>query len=126
MPRCSIADILNLNPGLTGLGTGARPSLPCYPWFDERRHPRYYGGDMAFGQFAGGNQRLGARGLRGAAAAGQVVRQVPGRAAAVGAAAPTYSGSLAPDGGQVEEPVYFFVDLLAPFQVCLCMFPCLV
>ena len=112
-PACSVADLLLLNPGLATLRLGSQLDLPCYPWGDAARVPAYFGGDVAVGQFAGGNQRAGPEGLEGAAAAGAVLRNVPGSPQPE---RPGYQGSQGP-GGQLVQPVYWFVDLLAPFQV---------
>lgn len=108
-----MSDLLRLNPGLATPRIGEKLDLPCYPWGDPTRMQTYFGGDVAMGHFAGGNQQPGPEGLAGAAAAGAVVANVPGRPLPPG---PGYQGSRGP-GGQLVQPLYWFVDLLAPFQV---------
>lgn len=112
----SMSDLLLLNPGLADMRTGARPALPCYPWAEPRLRPRYHGSDVALGQLAGGHQSAGLPRLAGAMAAARAVDGLPdGQQEPAGGGA--YTGSLTADGGGVEQPVYFFVDTLAPFQV---------
>lgn len=119
----SIFDLVNLNPGAATLRPGAALTVPCYPGGPATRFD-YYGGSVAFGQFSGGNQQAGQGGnvtsdsLPGAMAAARVNGGIPNEfhwpSVYVGSAAPAVNGS---SNGQVSEPVYWFVDLLAPFQV---------
>ena len=113
----SMSDLLALNAGLAGMHTGARPALPCYPWDQPRLRARYYGSDVALGQLAGGHQRGGLPGVAGAMAAGRAAQLLPGDPSEAAPGAGAYTGSLAADGRSLVQPVYWFVDLLATFQV---------
>lgn len=64
-------------------------------------------------QFAGGHQLAGPEGLAGAAAAAAVVGTLQGDQAA---GRGWYEGSMGP-GGALVEPVFWFVDMQAPFEV---------
>lgn len=91
VPR-SMCDLVALNPdGLAGLSPGATPALPCYS--DSYNSmldmaAGYYGGDVAVGAFAGGNQAAldGLDGVAGAMAAHRVTASLPNQCVAAAAA----------------------------------------
>lgn len=116
MYNMSISDLLVLNPNASELHNGSAFTVPCYPDSPLARFG-YYGGSVAFGQFSGGNQRLGSEGLPGAMAAARINGGLPNQFHVPS----VYTGSAAagPFGSasRVLEPVYWFVDLLAPFHV---------
>lgn len=110
---CSMYDLLTLNPGISGAQPGARPALPCYP-LGPATEFGYYGSDVAFGHFTGGNEDGSAGAIGGAMAAARV------NGALLNTYNPRdmYRGSLANNSLESAlQPTYWFVDLLAPFQV---------
>lgn len=109
----SLADLVNLNPGVSTSRAGDSIAVPCYPGVGSSDLFGYYGGDMAYGQFAGGNQLAGPEGLAGAAAAAAVVGTWP---VDHSTGPEWYQGSLGA-GGVLVEPIFWFVDMQAAFQV---------
>ena len=66
-PECSVNDLIVLNPGAYAARPGNTLALPCY--LPVRQHtPSVFGGDTAWLQFTGGNER-GIVGRAGAMAA---------------------------------------------------------
>ena len=75
--RCSISTLVKDTPSAAFLRPGDNiTNLPCFSQ-DAALSMGYYGSDVAFGQFAGGNQLAGLEGLGGAMAAAGVVGFVP-------------------------------------------------
>ncbi|KAL4458769.1 hypothetical protein ABPG75_013634 [Micractinium tetrahymenae] len=116
MYNISISDLVALNPNASQLRHSSNFSVPCYP-DDPLARFGYYGGSVAFGQFSGGNQKLGSEGLPGAMAAARINGGLPNQFHVPS----VYTGSMWAGGNgsaaRVLEPVYWFVDLLAPFHV---------
>ncbi|KAL4426099.1 hypothetical protein ABPG77_002685 [Micractinium sp. CCAP 211/92] len=116
------ADLLKLNPLSGAAKPGASLRLACYPAAEDtqtslRLSPRYFGGDVAYLRFAGGNQRPGLRGLAGAMAASGVNDHAPNQ----NDGDPPYTGSMGGQNGTVRgelvQPVFLFVDLQSQFKV---------
>jgi hypothetical protein len=73
----TVSDLVSLNPEAAWLRAGAQPRLPCYPSSPGYIPFAYYGGNVAFGQFSGGNQLAGPEGLPAAMAAARVNAGIP-------------------------------------------------
>lgn len=112
----SITDLVELNPSASKLAPGSNLNVPCYP-DDTLSRFMYYGGSLSFGQFSGGNQKLGSVGLPGAMAAARINGGYPNQFHVPS----VYTGNLLADSNGSAagtlEPVYWFVDLLTPFHV---------
>ncbi|KAL4452433.1 hypothetical protein ABPG75_008095 [Micractinium tetrahymenae] len=107
----SMSDLLLLNPEAGALRPGAAVVPACYG--PEEPHFPYLGSDVAFGQFAGGNQLAGIKGIGGAMAASRI----NGALANQYNPNDTYSGSVLSHGGGLALPRWWFVDMQATFQV---------
>lgn len=103
----SPSDLLLLNPGAAAARPGAVLQPACYDGPQQLAKP-FYGGDVAFGQFSGGHQAAGIKGVAGAQAAARVNGDTEH-----GQQRASYGGSLRADGSLLL-PRFWFVDL----QVC--------